>query len=42
MEGNDGGNVLWYSYWRTLAHADPYTEKKYIDNNSHINYGNDN
>ena len=42
MEGNKCANVLWYSYWRTHLHADPYIEKKYIDNNSHINCGNDN
>ena len=27
MEGNKCGNVLWYSYWRTQPHADPYIEK---------------
>ena len=41
MGGHRCGNVLWYSYWRTHPHADPYTEKVYIDNNSHINCGND-
>ena len=42
IEGNKCGNVLWYSYWRTHPHTDPYIEKKYIDNKSHINCGNDN
>ena len=37
MEGYKCGNVLWYSYWRAHPHADPCIEKKYIDNNSHIN-----
>ena len=31
----------WYSYRRTHPHADPYIEKKYIYNNSHIECGND-
>ena len=39
MEGNKFGNVLWYPYWHTHPHADPYIEKKYKDNNSHINCG---
>ena len=37
MEGDKYGNVLWYSYWRTHPHVDPCIEKKYINNNSHIN-----
>ena len=40
MEGNECGNVLWYSYWRTHPHADPHIEK-YMYNNSCINCGND-
>ena len=42
MEGNKCGDVMWYSYWRTHPHADPYNRKKvYTYNNDHINCGND-